>query len=177
MSTYCVKSTVITNRNATPKTLTDAAISGGRVKAAYGYIQTYGAADGVGSIYKMFSIPSNARVDSVKMQAGALGTGATLDVGVYWPDFIPVGAGLSASVAGTVINTTLFASAVAASDALALTEVLTESAVMTIPVQEKMLWEAAGLASDPNIDLDVCVTVAGAVAAQGYIGLRALYAY
>lgn len=177
MSTFIVSSTVITNRDATPKVLTDAYISGGRVMAAEGYVQTAGATDGIGSIYRMLSIPSNARVDAVKIATNALGTGCTLNVGVYWPTFIPVGAGLASSIANTVINTTLFASALAASNANAITDITNQSTANTIQLQEVCLWQAAGLASDPNIDLDICVSVAGAVAAQGYIGLKASFCH
>ncbi|MEO8837541.1 MAG: hypothetical protein ABI351_02385 [Herbaspirillum sp.] len=174
MSTFNILSTVIANRDATPKVLTDAYVAGGNVCNAEGYVQT-GAADGAGSIYRMFSIPSNARVETIKLAADALATGCTLDVGVYYPTYIPVGAGLSASLASTVINTQFFASAVAASNATATTDITNQSTNNTIVKQELPLWSAIGLTSDPGIDLDVCVTVHAAVAAQGYIGLKGSY--
>ena len=123
----------------------------------------------------MFPIPSNARIHGLTMQSDALATGCTLDVGVYYPTSIPVGAGLSASSASAVIATAFFASAVACSAALVQTDVLNESGSNTIAKQDMPLWQAIGLASDPGINLDICVTVAGAVAAQGYIGLKAEY--
>lgn len=176
MTTYNIKSTLITNRDATPKVLTDALVAGGDVKSAFGYVQTNGAADGVGSIYRFCSVPSSARVDSLVIQNGALGSGCTLDVGVYWPTFIPAGAGLDQANASLVITAAFFASAVDCSAAAQDTNIINESGTNTIAKQEQPLWQALGLASDPGIELDVCATVFGAVATQGYIGLKCRYA-
>lgn len=175
MATFNILSTVIGNRDAVPKVLTDAFVSGGAARAVEGYVQTNGAADGAGSIYRMFSVPSNARVHSIDLQSDALATGCTLDVGVYYPTYIPVGAGLSAANASAVINTQFFTSAIAASNANAITNVTNQSTNNTIVKQELPLWSAIGLTSDPGIELDICVTVHAAVAAQGYIGLKGVY--
>lgn len=175
MSTYNIKSTMITNRDASPPVLTDAYVANGEVCEAEGYVQTYGAADAAGSFYRLVSVPSNARVSSLEFQADALGTGAALDVGVYYPTYIPVGAGLSAASAGAVINTQLFASALGCSAATAATNIINSSTNNTIAKQEKPLWDAAGLASDPGIDLDIVVRVQTAIVLQGYIGLKARY--
>lgn len=178
MASFNLKSTLITNRDAVPKVLTDPLVSGGAVNAVEGYVQTQGTNDGIDSIYRLLQVPSNARVEAVTFQASGLGTGCTLDVGVYYPTFIPVGAGLSASLASTVINTTFFASAIAASAAVASTNVINQSGSNTIPKQELPLWQALGLTADPEIDLDICVHVAAAVGGvQGYVGLKSLYSY
>lgn len=175
MASFNIKSTFITNRDAAPSVLTDSYVAGGLLKSAEGYIQTNGAADGVDSVYRMVSVPSAARVEAVKIAADSLATGCTLDVGVYWPTYIPPGSGLSASVAATAINTTLFCSALNCSAATALTDITNQSTNNTIQTQEKPLWSAAGLASDPGLPLDICVHVAGAVAKQGYIGLKVAF--
>lgn len=175
MTSYNIKSTVISNRDAVPKVLTDAYVSGGEIKESEGFIQTHGSADAAGSIYRLCMVPSNARLSSLSLQAGALGSGAALDIGVYYPTFIPAGAGLLQSNAGLVINTQLFCSALGCSAATAETNVINSSANNTIPLQEKALWDAAGLASDPGIDLDICASVQTAIAAQAYIGLKARY--
>lgn len=177
MSTYVVKATQISNRDANPKVLTDGFVAGGTFGNAEGYVATHGAADGAGSTYLMFEVPSNARVEAVKILTSALGTGCTLDVGVYWPTYIPAGTGLASSIANTAINTALFASALAASNANTVTDVTNQSTNNGIANQELPLWQAAGLASDPDMPLDIVVHVAGAVAAAGLIGLHASYVY
>lgn len=175
MSTFNIKSTLITNRDASPPVLTDAQVAGASVKSAEGYVQTNGAADGAGSIYRMVQVPSNARIEAVKLAADALGSGCTLSVGVFWPTYIPAGSGLSTANQSAVINTQLFAAALGCSAATAITDITNQSTNNTIVKQELPLWSAAGLTSDPGIDLDICVYVSAAVATQGYIGLKVAY--
>lgn len=175
MATFNILSTILTNRDATPKVLSDALLAKGEVCDTYGQIQTSTASDGVDSLYRMFSIPSNARIASIVLQADALGSGCKLDVGVYWPTFIPVGAGLSASNQSAVIATQFFCSALGCSAATAATNVMNSNGANTIAKQELPLWSAIGLSADPGIDLDIVVHVNAAVAAQGFIGLRGNY--
>lgn len=175
MTTYNILSTVITNRDATPKVLTDAYVAGGSIKGTTGYVQTFGAADAAGTTYRMCSVPSNARIERVMIQNDSLGTSCTVDVGVWWPTFIPVGSGLSTSVASKVINTTLFASVYNCSNVQTITDITNQSGANTQILQETPLWNAAGLASDPGIELDIVVYVAVAIQVQGYIGLKVQY--
>lgn len=175
MSTFTVKSTVIGNRDAAPPVITDAYVDGGEVLECEGFVQSYGAADGAGSLYKLCQVPSNARMSSLELQADAFGTSAAIDVGVFWPTFIPVGAGLSAANQGTGINTTLFAASLGMSAATTPTNIINSSGNNTIAKQEKALWDAAGLTSDPGILLDIVVRVQTAIVLQGNIGLKARY--
>lgn len=174
MAIFNIKSTIITNRDATPKVLQDPYICGGEIRECTGFVQTSTTTDGVGSTYRLCQVPSNARVSSLEFQAQALGSGCTLNVGVWYPTFIPVGAGLSAANASAVINTSLYASSLACSNANAVTNLVT-SANIAINIQEQPLWQAAGLASDPGIDLDIVAYVNGTVAAQGYVGAKVRY--
>jgi hypothetical protein len=177
MATFNVKSTIISNRDATPKVLTDPYVYGGTGTGCEGYVQTGSAADAASTTYRLCQVPSNARVDTVKMSTDALGTGCTLDVGVWWPTFIPVGAGLTASLASTVINTQLFASALACSNSQAAVDITNQSTNYTIKNQELPLWSAAGLTSDPGIDLDIVAYVHVANQIQGYVGLKVYFQF
>ena len=176
MTAFNLKSTVITNRDATPKVITDSQVDGASIKECYGYVQTQGADDAAGSTYRLCQVPSNARLSSLSLQAGAMGSGAAIDVGVFYPTTIPAGAGLSQANAGLVINTQLFCSALGCSAATVATEIINSSANNTIAKQEQSLWQAAGLTTDPGIDLDIVVRVQTAIATQAYIGLKARYA-
>jgi hypothetical protein len=168
-----LKSTLITNRDATPKVLTDSYISGGEIKESEGYVLT-GAADQIASTYRLCQVPSNARVCSLDFQSSGCGSAAQVDVCVFYPTFIPVGAGLVASQASQMINTTLFGTNVACSSAVAATNLIT-TANIAINVQEQPLWQAAGLTSDPMIDLDLGLYVTGSTSAAGYVSLKARY--
>lgn len=175
MATFNVKSTVITNRDATPKVFTDAYVSGGKICESEGYAVSGGAADGAGTFYRLCTVPSSARMSSLVLQASAFATGAAIDVGVFWPTAIPTGAGLSAANAGLVINTQLFASALAVSNATTPVDILNSSTNNGIANQELPLWSAAGMSADPGIELDIVIRVQTAMAAAGTIGLKARY--
>lgn len=175
MAVVNLLSVAITNRDATPKVLEDAWLSKGGVYESSGYVQT-GSADNIASTYRLVSVPSNARVGSLQFQTSSLGTSCTLDIGVWYPTFIPAGAGLDTSKASKVINTTIFASALAASSAVEAKD-LVSNAQIAINLQEQPLWQLAGLATDPGIDLDIVCYVHAVVQLQGYVGLKARYSY
>lgn len=172
-----LKSTFITNRDATPKVLTDAYIAGGEVKAAYGFVKT-GATDPAGSTYILASVPSNARLDSLDFQSDSLGSGCQVNVGAYYPSFIPTGTGLSGSLANTAINSSVFASAQSCSNAVQKTQLITQS-IIEPNLQEQPLWQMIGLTTDPGPELfiDLVVSVKVVTAAAGYCALNAKYIY
>lgn len=177
MSTF-LKSTVITNRDATPKVLTDSYLDGGRAKDVIGSVQV-GNADTAKSFYRLIQVPSNARICDLWWQSDAIGTSSAgaFDVAVFYPTQIPAGGGnfLAQSLAGTLISSSLFATNLSANSANALTQILNQSGNNLIPLQETPLWNALGLASDPEIDFDLGFSVRVATGAVGYIGLKAKY--
>jgi hypothetical protein len=175
MAVAILKSTIIANRDSVPKILTDPYVSGGELRVSEGYVQTATATDSAGSIYRLCQIPSNARVEAVVLQCDAL-TGGAANVGVYYPTFIPTGAPqLAGIVSNQAINTSFFASAQSVGTALGPVNVVNQSGQNTIAKQELPLWQAIGLAADPGISLDICVTLSTAITAQGYIGLKTTY--
>jgi len=176
MSSFNLKSTVISNRDAVPKILTDAYVDGGEILESEGYVQSGSSTDAVGSTYRLCQVPSNARVSSLSFQCDSLGASSAVNVGVYWPTFIPVGAGLSAANASAAISAAFFASALSTASATGPTDIVNQSGSNTIAKQELPLWQAIGLSADPMIDLDIVVTVSTILAAQGYVSLKAKYA-
>ena len=175
MSVYIIKSNAIANDAATPPVLNDPIVDSGIVHQSEGYVQTGSATDAVGSLYKMCKVPSNARVSEIKFQCDALGGSGAVNVGVYYPEYIPQGAGLLPSLASTAISAAFFASALSVVSATAETGITNQSGTNTIAKQELPLWSAVGLASDPGIELDICVAVSTVIAAQGYVGLKVSY--
>lgn len=177
MSTF-LKSTLLTNRDATPKVLTDGYLSGGLYEEAQGSVKT-GATDTANSYYRLVSVPSNARVSSIFWQSDALGSGCVVDVGVFYPTTVPTGGGnfLAASLGGTIVGTSFFATGLTAPAANALTEITNQSTNYSIPLQETPLWNVLGLTADPEIDFDIGFVTRVATAAAGYIGLKVRYQY
>lgn len=162
MSVVQLKSTVISNRDAAPTVLTNPATSGGRLEEAQGFVTT-GAADSIGSVYTLLSLPSNARVSSLLLQCEALGAGCTANVGVYQ----------NTANGGAAINATFFASALDVHAALSPTDIVNQAGNNNLSLQEMPLWQALGLASDPGTSFDISVALAAATAAAGRIGLKA----
>jgi len=175
-----LKSTIITNRDATPKVFTDSYLSGGILEEQQGSVFV-GASDSAKSFYRLISIPSNARVSQLYWQADAIGSSGPgqFDVAVWYPTTLPLGGGafLASGSAGAMISSSIFATALTANAAVALTEITNQSLNYTIPLQETPLWNVLGMASDPEIDLDMGFVVRSATTATGYIGLRCRYQY
>lgn len=174
MAVVTLKSTVISNRDATPKVLTDALVAKGEMIEAEGYVAPANG-DSAGSKYLLCSVPSNARLSSLSFQCTALGAGAKLDIGASYPSFIPRGVGLDAIVANQVISANFFAAALDVSGALAPANIETSSGSYTIAKQEMCIWQALGLTFDPGIDLDIVATVNVAMAAAGFASAKARY--
>ena len=173
-------STLITNRDATPKVLTDAFISGGTLSQSYGWVFT-GASDVAGTPYRMVSVPSGARLSSLSLINTTLGNSSSIDIGVWYPTLVPTGGGafLAASLNGTLIGSSLFKTAILG-DTLNNTplEVMSAATTRQQPnFQEMPLWQMIGLTSDPECNLDLGVVVRIAVATAGYLGLKATYQY
>lgn len=177
MSTFNEKSTQISNADATPPVRSDGLLAGGERSSAIGSCATGSAADGVGSTYRLCRVPSKARIVELKLQNTALGTGAAVNVGVYWPTVVPAGSGLSASNSAAVISASLFASAYSVAAAAQPTEITNQSGNNGLSNQELPLWQAAGLSSDPGIDLDIVATVSTVFAASGSLGAKVEYQF
>lgn len=171
MALVNLKSTLITNRDATPKVLTDSYVSGGGLCESEGYVTT-NAADNVGSTYRLCSIPSNARVSSIILSNGAMGGATAANIGVYYPTFIPLGSGLTPANASAAISASFFASALSLVAAANQTEVVNQSGTNTIALQELPIWQAIGLTSDPGIMLDIVAALSAVTTSGALLGMK-----
>jgi hypothetical protein len=165
MAVVSLKSTIITNRDATPVVLTDGLKSGGALKEGQGYVSAANG-DSAGSKYLLFSVPSNARLASLIFQCEALGAGAKLDLGAY----------RNTADGGAVVDADFFASAVDVSAAVAPIDLLNESGTNTIDKQEMPLWQALGFSADVNSSFDIAATVNVAIAAAGKLSCKGRFA-
>lgn len=173
-----LKSTLLTNRDATPKVLTDAFLAGGILEEVQGSVKT-GASDTANSYYRLVQVPSNAKLSQIYWQSDALGSGCIVDVGVWYPSVLPQGGGnfLATACAGVIISSSIFATGLTAPAATALTEITNQSLNYLIPLQETVLWNVLGMASDPEIDFDIGFVTRVATAAAGYVSLKVRYQY
>lgn len=159
MAVVTTKSTQITNRDASPKVLSNSRIVRANVKHARGVVTAVNG-DSANSKYIFCSVPSNAVPVSVRVSCPDIGTTTAADLGLY----------RTTQDGGAAVDADFFASALSLSGgALTKSEALFESGVVTVANEEKPIWELLGLSSDPNVTYDVVGTLTGAADAGGAI--------
>lgn len=162
MAVVTTKSTQISNRDAVPSVLNSPnAGAAGTFFSKFGKVASV-SGDSANSVYRCLSVPSNARISSVKQWSAALGGSAAADVGVYY----------NTKDGGAVIDADFFGSAVSLVSAVNGTEISGESGVNTVAKREQPLWQAVGLTSDPKTTFDICFTLTAASAANADAGLN-----
>lgn len=173
------KGGAITNLESKPIVLGNAFKSGAYKKEQIDSVDAV-AGDSATSVYRLLKVPSGARVSELKLLCGALGAGAVVDIGVYYPASMPD----NPSLAGTAIDADFFASAVDVSAALAETSIINESGTNTIAKRQMTLAEALGLdlngllgttGADPQVELEICATVTVAIATSNPLALITSY--
>ena len=164
MATVSLYSTQITNRDASPRALTNSSIVKAQVYSSIGVIES-SAADDIGSVYYMCTVPSNARMSALKLSCDSTGTTGTADIGLYQ----------TTANGSAVVDADFFASAQALTTALKNSDVMLESGVFDPSEMEQPLWETLGLSADPKIDYDICLTLTEATVSAASIALEALY--
>jgi hypothetical protein len=166
MAVVAVKSTLITNADATPAVLNSPRVDGGfeRIEVATAAITS---GDNTGSTYRMFRVPSNAVMTDLRIYSPDIGTTTISDIGLY----------RTAKDGGAVVDADFFASALSLKDgAINGTDVLHESAVFSIANSGKELWDALGLTSDPSVFYDVAFTLTADADATATVKLIGRYA-
>lgn len=164
MATEALKSTIVTNADASIQTLNKKGLSGGVVKIERGTIPLTNGAD-IGSTYRFARIPSRARIVAVKLYCDAVTTCAA-DFGLY----------RTAADGGAVVDADAFASAQSLATAILTgTEIQHESGVYGIEDSESQLWQIAAATSDPNIMYDITATLTAAAGSAGDVTVHVLY--
>lgn len=164
MATVSKSSGQITNRDASPRALSNANIHKGVLLESIGTVES-SAADDIGSVYKMCEIPSNARISAVLLTCDDLGSTGLADIGLYQ----------TTANGGAVVDADFFASAQALTTALSKSEVMFESGVIDKAEVEQMVWQQLGLSEDPKRNYDVVLTATQAVELAGTISLQVQY--
>lgn len=171
MGTSNLKTTSVTNLDATPAIRANPWINGQNSKSYVGRILAV-TADDTSSTYRFFRVGSWMRCHALALFCDALSTSAAVNVGLWNPSNIS---------AGAVVDADFFASAVVVSSALNGTDITYESANaasnMGLPVAESRLWEVMALTADPNLQYDVTIQPTSAITAGGNIVLRASFVY
>lgn len=158
MAVVSTKSTQITNRDATPKALSNSSMTKARKSLSRAVVAAV-SGDSIASKYFFTSIPSSAVVSSVMVTAPDIGTTGTMDLGLYQ----------TTDNGGAVVDADFFKAAIDThSGAITKSEVLFGN-VVTVANAEKRLWEHLGLTADPGVFYDVVGTLAAAQDGSGAI--------
>lgn len=180
MSAFNIKSTVLTQRDASPKVLSEGTLAKSMVREAIGVQRNSNAGTDLntaGTQIRLLSVPSTARLSTLEYASAALGTSA-IDVAAWYPTTVPTGGGvfLADSVKGTLISSSAFLANIAGADAAtAWTTAFPTVANFAIALYEQPLWQILGFSVDPEINIDMGFTVRTASAINGYVGLRARF--
>lgn len=167
MAVVNVKSAVITNRDSSPKVLSNSNLSAANLVESIGKV-TSTSGDSIDSVYRFCQIPSNARVSQLLLYSDDLGSTTIADFGLH--DTTENG--------GAVVDRDFFASAVSLKDgALNGVDITHEAAgAYALANSEKMIWQALGLTSDPCKMYDVTAMLTAANDGTGSIVLKTSYA-
>lgn len=168
MAVVALKSTAVTNANATPRVQNPAGIQNGVVKRSQGFA-AIGNGDSIGSTYRIGKVRSSDYMDRIRIVSADIGTTGAADVGLY--DV------LTHSNGGTVVDADFFASAVSFSGGAIDSDITFESAAAggLLTNGEKRIWEALGLTADPHKEYDLALTLTAASDAAGTILVRYYY--
>ena len=154
-----VKSTFVTNLDATPAAMNTAGEGGmGRLMAIEGYA-TAVASGTAASTYQLVRVPSNCKIKTVVFESAAQ-TAGTFDVGCFYATDGAAGKPTALLLADVIPSAAdFFASAIVCANAVARTDITNESGNYTIEKRCQPLWQALALTSDPGGNIDIVATV------------------
>jgi hypothetical protein len=173
MAVVNTKSSVITNRDATPNVLNDGRLERGALRSSIGSVAV-GAADSATSYFPLVSVPTTAMVRGVYLTCVTGMTTLAGDVGVY--KTTANSAGVTTGVAANTGSGSIFAAATTMAVAADRKDVTNTGTTYTTLLRELPLWQAIGLSVDPGgmFDIGIKVTTANTGAA-GRAGLEVQY--
>lgn len=170
MAVVNIKSTSITNADATPLTLSNPQIARGQPVESIAAI-SMGASDSANSTYRVCRISSSARLSSLQVANDANTGGTSYKAGVLLT---------AADGGGTAVSNSdgIFFSAVTMASARAnFTELLSPAIAgnsASVANMEKRVWELLGLSADPYKVYDLAVTAVTPGSAGGNLAVKAV---
>jgi len=157
-----LKSTGITNLDASPRVAPTSGDSGGvgRLLTVHDTLPAMTTGGTAGGIMRVVRIPSDCYVKEVYWRVEATVTTADCDVGLYYSDVADGTSAANVAASATPIDADFFAAAldVKTASVLGWTACTFESAVYTSAKMAQPIWQAAGLSADPKGFFDVCFT-------------------
>tara|TARA_Y100000114_G_scaffold43380_2_gene38868 strand:- start:2474 stop:3028 length:555 start_codon:yes stop_codon:yes gene_type:complete len=177
------KSVEVTNLDTTPRTITEAGNVQGKMRV---FADTIAAGTGDidnDDVIMMAEIPSNAKVNSIKIFNDDLDSGGspslTTNVGLYvgQTKFTDTDGSATSYAAGAVIDEDCYASAITTLQAANTAGVELAFEARNVNAIANFAWEDGGLTSDPGVPLRIALTISAdaATAAAGDITMVVTY--
>lgn len=160
------KSTEVTNADATPQVKTHVSISHGRLHEKVATVEV-AAADDAASVYRMCRVHSSWRMSEITLFNDAITSGSAFDLGLY----------RTAEDGGAAVDDNAYSDAVTlVSASLTGVQMLFETgSAKGIEKIEQLVYQDAGLTTDPNLWYDLCLTGDTPGSGAGTISLRVRY--
>lgn len=158
MATEALKSTPVTNSDATPPTFNSNQVDSGFVRSLIGAVTTV-TGKTTGSTYRLCRVKSSDRISSVHISCAALGASTACDFGFY----------RTAADGGAVVSAAAIASAVDLSSALTRSDITYEATTWSPGNQHYQIWQILALASDPMVDYDFTATSTATINTGGFL--------
>ncbi len=177
MTTEALKSTSITNLDATPRVANTVGEGApGNLRCANGHV-TVSASMAAGSTYRLVRIPTTAKVKQVLFESEAQAAGK-FNLSVYYSDSTTDGT--QPANQGVIVPTTgdqFFASDIDAASLVVLVDKTNESTNYTLAKRNLPLWSALGLSSDPGgfFDIVAVVHTTDVTTGTGKLGVMVYY--
>ena len=157
MAVVALKTTQITNADATPPTMNPVTLWGGRVRSQVGTVEVTNG-DSIGSTYRLCRVPSNARVERISLLCDAF-TSAAADLGLYQ----------TAATGGAVVDADAYGSAISIASAISTTVTNHAHEARDVANITKRVYEDAGLSTDSQREYDIAITLTAAATATGTV--------
>jgi len=163
MAAANTKSTIVTNADATPRTMSPGYLSHARSRSQRATLEV-AAADDTASVYRFFRVHSSWLVEQILLWNDAITSGDSYHCGLYQ----------TAENGGAAVDDNCWADAVSLASARLVPLDITFE-ILNIDKIEKRVWEVAGLSADPNRWYDLCLTGATPGSAAGTISMLVRY--
>lgn len=175
MATEALKSTPVTNLDASPVVRMSPGEGGHAVMRWADGSVTGTTGVTVGSTYQMVRVSTRAVIKQIWAWLDAAVTTFTADIGIYYSSSTTDGT--PSANRGTVVSgdQAFFASAVAFASAVTQTEYSTESGTYTGAKRAQPLWQAAGLSSDPGGYFDIVATTTATTSGAPVLNMLVAY--
>lgn len=153
-----VKSTPITNLDATPRAVSTAGQGGPAPLNVLSGYATAVASSSADATYQLVRIPSDAVIKDIFFQSEAQGAGK-FDLGLYYASDGSKDGIVTSLLAAAAIDQDFFATVIDAASLVARASVVDESATYTLDKRNQPIWQAVGLSADPKCNFDIVATV------------------